>query len=42
MASLLNSDEQNHSMKLTIDVISTKDFTQSANILIKYNLRLGA
>ena len=35
------SDEQVHAMKLSIDVISTKDFTLSANILVKYNLKLA-
>ena len=42
MSSSLNSDEQVHAMKLSIDVISTKDFTLSANILVKYNLSLGS
>ena len=41
MSNSLNSDEQVHAMKLSIDVISTKDLTLSANILVKYNLSLG-
>jgi len=36
----INSDEQVHAMKLSVDVISTKDFTLSANILVKYSLAL--
>jgi hypothetical protein len=41
MSNLLNSEEQVHAMKLSIDVISTKDMTLSANILVKYSLSLG-